>query len=334
MPDAHKYEHVMAFALEHPWAVTPSMRTIIAGILARRMVGQDADPAEIAAALVNRKNLPQPGDQNGAVAIIPVYGVIAPRMNLLSEMSGGTTFEKLTAQLHEAMGNKAVKTIVFDVDSPGGNVAGATEFAREVMKARTKKPIIAQAQYLMASAAYWTMACATEVVAAPSAMVGSVGVYTIHDDVSEALAQLGVKREVISAGKYKAEAMDGFPLSDAARGHIQSLVTDVHERMLGDISKGRGAQIDVVRVGYGQGRSLSAEDALAAGMVDRIATLDETLARVMSAAPTTERAAALAEHTGSTSDTSQEPLQATGQDRAADIRWQTDMERALFELSL
>src|SRR6185436_20260559 len=117
---------------------------VVATILARRVAGDDVDRTAIAAALVDRKNLPQP--RAGSIAIIPVYGVIAPRMNLMSEMSGGTTFEKLTSQLREAVANKSVRTIVLDVDSPGGSVAGNTEFVAEVMRARVKKPIIAVAQ--------------------------------------------------------------------------------------------------------------------------------------------------------------------------------------------
>src|SRR5262245_39007036 len=139
-----RYEHVLSFALEHPWAITPAMRTVIAGILARRISGEEPDEDGIAAALVARSNrgVATTGTEN-TVAVIPAYGVIAPRMNMFSEISGGATFEGLTAQLHDALAVSSVKTIVFDVDSPGGNVAGATEFAREVMKARSQVKVIA-----------------------------------------------------------------------------------------------------------------------------------------------------------------------------------------------
>ena len=324
------YEHVLSFALEHPWAITPSMRSVIADILARRIVGEGADPDAIQAALVNRKNLPQPTG-GGAVAIIPIYGVIAPRMNMLSEMSGGTTFETLTAQLHEALGNKAVKTIVFDVDSPGGNAAGATEFAREVLAARTKKPIVAQAQHLMASAAYWPMACATQIWASPSSHVGSIGIYAMHEDVSEALAKLGVKREVIAAGKFKHEAAGIGPLTDEQRTHIQSLVDSFYDSFIGDISKGRGVAKDDVRKGFGEGRTVPAKQALALGMIDGVCTLNETIARVTSGS-SADVAAAL--ETASSVDTDQEPSPATSQDRLADSRWQERIaiERALLDL--
>jgi signal peptide peptidase SppA len=276
----HTYDHLAAFALEHPWALTAHMRAIVANILARRLAGMDDDDEAIARAQQARESRDITVRGGGLVAVIPLMGVVAPRMNMLSEISGGATFEGLTKQLQAAVADPDVKTIVFDVDSPGGNVAGVSEFAREVLRARAVKPIIAQANHLLASAAYWPMACATEIVATPSALVGSIGVYTLHDDLTGALEQLGIKREVISAGKYKAEAVSGGALSDEARAHMQHLIDGAYNRMVGDIAKGRGVSAAAVRSGYGEGRVLNAEDALAAGLIDRIATLDDTLARV------------------------------------------------------
>lgn len=306
------YEHVLGFALEHPWAVTRPMLAIIAGIISRRMAGQKATDDEIQAALVNRKNLPQPtGD--GSVAIIPIYGVIAPRANMLTDMSGGTTFETLSLQLREAMANKAVKTIIFDVNSPGGNVAGATEFAREVMRARTKKAIIAVAQYQMASAAYWTMAGATQIVAAPSAMVGSIGVFTIHEDLSKALEMEGRTITYISAGKYKVAGNETQPLSKEDAARIQAKVDEPYQQFKGDVSKGRGVPLADVANGYGQGDTVSAAEALSLGMIDAIETLDEAIARATGATAATRQSAQAL-------DTTQELARATVQDRTVDAQ--------------
>src|SRR5262249_39956041 len=173
----------------------------------------------------------------------------------------------------------------FDVDSPGGNVAGATEFAREVLAARAKKTVVAHANYLLASAAYWAMSGATEIVASPSAQVGAIGVLTLHNDISKMLEQMGIKREVLSAGKFKGEGMDGGPLSTEARAHIQDLIDGAYGRFIGDVAKGRGVTPADVRNGFGQGRALAVEAALATGLIDRVATLQDTLARV-GASPT------------------------------------------------
>jgi signal peptide peptidase SppA len=290
MPNAARgYDHVLSFCVDHPWAITRPMLSVIAGILSRRIAGHDLDQAALDAALVNRQKLPQPAG-DGAVAIIPVYGVIAPRINMLSDMSGGTTFETLTAQLREVMGNKTVTTVVFDIDSPGGNVAGMPEFAALVREARAKKPIIAQIQYTGASAAYAIAASCTKIYAAPSAVLGSVGVFTIHEDLSKALEMEGIKITYIAAGKYKVDGNETEPLAKDAEARIRDKVNQAYNRFLKDISAGRGVPVGDVASGYGEGDTVTAADGLALGMIDGIATLDDTLARVMSG-KTDDRAA-------------------------------------------
>jgi signal peptide peptidase SppA len=302
-------------ALE-PWAITKPMLGIVAGILARRMAGTEAADSQVVTRPVSG-SLPT----GTGVAVIPIHGVIAPRMNLLSDISGGATFEEATSQLRDAVAAADVGTIVLDWDSPGGSVAGATEFAREVLRARAVKPVISQANYLMCSAAFWAGACATEVVAAPSAMVGSVGVYTIHEDLSKALDQLGVKLTYISAGKFKVDGNDAEPLSDTARAHMQSIVDAMYTRFVGDVALGRGLTPAAVANGYGQGEAVTADEALSLHMVDRIATLDDTVARALTTPPSVTAAArARALSTTAVLDTPQEPAKATGQDRRRAVR--------------
>lgn len=323
-----RHEHVLGFALDHPWAITPPMLSVVASIIARHVAGQSLSAEQLQAALTDRKNLPQP-TTGGGVAVIPIYGVIAPRLNLLSEFSGGTTFEALTSQLQDAVANKAVKTIVLDINSPGGSVAGATEFAREVLKARTKKPVIAQIQFTGASAAFWAASAATEIQAAPSAFIGSIGVYTAHDDISAALAQLGIKRTFISAGDGKDINNDAAPLSEQSLARIQGLIDSSYARFVGDVVKGRGKGMTADRVTKEWGAHLyGADQALALGMIDGISTLDDTIARVLTPATGPGKPS------GSTADTTQEPLGATVQDLAADATWQNGIDAALLALEL
>lgn len=305
----------------------------VADVLARRIAGQTLTATELEAALTKRDRLPQPS--TGAVAVIPVHGVIVPRGNMFSDVSGATSLDMLTAQLNAALGAEAVDTIVLDIDSPGGSCAGCTEFGRELLKARTKKPIVAVAQYTMASAAYWIASAATEIVASPSAYVGSVGVYTIHDDLSKALEELGIKRTYIAAGKYKVDGNETEPLSDSALEHMQSIVDAAYSRFIGDISRGRGVSKDDVKTKYGQGRILTADDALAAGMVDKIGTLEETIARLMGAQKGTRAARAAVEPSSvPAADTSQEPARVTDQDRTPETRWRARVQQDLLQLSV
>jgi signal peptide peptidase SppA len=316
------YPHVLSFAISHPWAIQREMLSVIAGILARHVAGEAIDHAALEAAMVNRKSLPQP--KRGAVAVIPVHGVLAPRMNMMSEMSGGATYEQLSGQLREAMAMSDVKTVLLDIDSPGGSVAGATELAREILAARTRKPIIAQIQYTGASAAYWLASAATEIIAAPSAQVGSVGVYAAHDDISEALAKVGVKRTYISAGKGKTDGNESEPLSEQALARITASVDESYTRFVNDIVLGRGQGVTAKAIRNDWGAHVyGAVEALSMGMIDKIGTMDETLARFAQAASPSAL-------TASMGGTLQEPARATNQDLTSE----SDLERAVFELSL
>jgi signal peptide peptidase SppA len=324
----NRYAHLVGFALDHPWALTPGMLRIVATILGDRIAGIGPEQHALDAALAARKNdLPQPA--KGGVAIIPMYGVLSPRANMLSESSGGTSFERLSSQLREAAARSDVKTIVIDCDSPGGSCAGASEFAALLRDVRTRKPVIAQANHQMASAAYWVLANATKIHASPSAYVGSIGVFSIHNDLTEALGKVGVKRTFISAGKFKLEGVDGAPLTEEGHAARTEQVTRTYDRMVGDIAKGRGATAAAVRGGYGEGRIVDADKALELGMVDKLCTLDETLDRLLPAGASADLAAL-----HQRDDTAQEPSPATAQDLAADASWQSRIARDLLEWSL
>lgn len=319
-------DRVVAFALEHPWALTAEMRAFIGELLARRIVGQRATEEEIAAAVGARR---QPVNASGGVAVIPIHGVISPRMNLLSQMSGGATCDGISADLSEALATNP-RAIVLDIDSPGGNVAGGHELAREVLAARARVPVIAQSNHLMGSLAYWIGSCATEIVASPSSLVGSVGVYTLYNDISAALEQLGIKRTLIAGGgAYKGEGADGGPLSEEALAHRKSIVTGFAEQFVADVAAGRGVEIGIVRETFGQGRVFRAPEALRVGMVNRIGTLHETIGRlggnVAAPAPVAARTTPPA--------TAQEPpvAAATAQEHAAIVAEQLELVRLLVE---
>lgn len=312
----HSYDHLVGFALASPWAVEPEMLAVIASILGRRLAGHDTT-AEVHA-LANRRELVA---STAGVGVLPMHGVIAPRMNMFSEISGGTTFETATASLREMVAAKDVGTIVIDWDSPGGNVQGATEFAHEMLKARTVKPIISQVHHRMCSAAYWVGSCATEIVCSPSGVVGAVGVYSIHNDLSAALAELGIKRTYLSKGKYKVEGNETEALTDETRERFLAEMEKPYATFIKDVAAGRGVPVASVRAGFGEGRAVQADDALALGMVDRIGTLDDTVTRALCpSAPTAHPSQRLSE--------------VADGDRAASRAWDTDTARKLLQLTL
>jgi signal peptide peptidase SppA len=278
-----KYEHVVAEVFGKPWAIQQEKFAVIAQLVALRASGGRLTEDEIRARLDQAAILAGPRSQAtsyGAIAVIPIRGIITRRANLMSQFSGGTSVEKLTSQFRAALADSSIKAIVFDVDSPGGSVEGIPELADEIYRSRGQKKSIAVANGMAASAAYWLAASAGELVVAPSGAVGSVGVFMEHQDFSKALDQAGIKTTFVSAGKYKVDGNDAEPLSESAREDMQAKVDTFYGMFVKNVARGRRASQDDVRGGFGQGRMVLASAAVKEGMADRVATMDDTLSRL------------------------------------------------------
>jgi signal peptide peptidase SppA len=292
-----KYKHVYAHVIGQPWAILPEKLATICKIL-RTKACEDCDEelseAEIRAH-VGAGPKPRPSTP-GTVAVIPVYGVISKRMNMMTNYSGGTSIEKLTSSFRQAMADSTVKAIVLDVDSPGGTVDGVPELADEILAARDQKKVVAQVDGMAASAAYWLACQASELIVTPSGSVGSIGVFAEHEDLSKALETEGVKVSLISAGKYKTDGNPYEPLSDTARADLQNTVDAFYAMFTKSVAKGRGVSPADVRGGFGEGRLVLAAEAVKLGMADKVATMDQTLSRfgVSAPAPATAGRASLA----------------------------------------
>jgi len=219
----------------------------------------------------------EPRIEPGSVAVLTISGIITHKPSWISLLFGGNSTIELGEVLDNLVENKAVKAIVLDVDSPGGSVSGVQELSQKIFDARSKKPIIAVANSLMASAAYWIGSAAEKVYIIPSGQVGSVGVYAVHVDTSVADERAGYKYTIIDAGKHKTELTETEPLSDEARGYLQHQIDSYYKKFISDVARNRGVSPSKVLQDYGQGRVLVAEDAAGVGMVDGIATLDEVI---------------------------------------------------------
>ena len=264
------------------WAILPEYRHIAAGLFRwtdDEIEARVREMAYAAASPESRKTAPaRPG-----IAVIPVHGVMEHRAGIFTALGFGTSTADLRSAIARLGANEDVNGIVLDIDSPGGEVEGLTEIAATIRAVRENKPVIASANTMAASAAYWLGSQASEFVAAPSASVGSIGVFGAHEDISGLLEQEGVKVELISAGAYKTEDSQLGPLSDEARAHKQSLVDGYYDMFVNDVAAGRGVSPEAVESGYGQGRMLLAQRAREAGMIDGIETLDATVGRLAGA---------------------------------------------------
>lgn len=268
---------------ETPWAILPAKLAEIRRFLFSRISGVEISVAEREALLLKAESQ-QRYQQQGSVAVIPVFGTISQRLNMLSAYSGGTSTEILGKQIREAVADPNISAIILNVDSPGGTVSGLPELHSLIMEARSAKPIVAVVNAMSASAAYWITSAASEISITPSGEAGSIGVYAMHVDESAALEQEGVKVTFVYAAKYKVEANPYEPLTEEAAAAIQADVDKYYSMFVRDVAKGRGVPVADVKANFGEGRMLLAGDAKAAGLADRIESLDQAVSRLSKAA--------------------------------------------------
>jgi HK97 family phage major capsid protein len=260
------------------WAIQESKLEEICAFLELRAAGGSLSADEVRALTSSNRN--GKVQSRGGVVVIPVTGSITQRANMLTEYSGGTSTEKLGAQIDAALNSQDVRAIVLDVDSPGGNVSGVPELAEKIYAARGDKKIVAVVNSLMASGAYWIGSSADEVVITPSGMIGSIGVLWVHTEFSEMDAAMGIANTIIRAGLHKAEANSMEPLPDGARERMQTMVDDYYDQFVAAVARNRRTTPDAVRKGYGQGDVLTAQRAVTAGLADRVATLEQVLSEL------------------------------------------------------
>ena len=169
-----------------PWATTSDTLENIINIAKR----QNANPEAIAAQLGRKLQNTYAVSVRNNVAVIPIHGPLFRYANLFTVISGATSYELLARDFNEALENQEVKAILFDIDSPGGEVNGCSELADMIYQARGKKPIIAYASGNCCSGAYWIAAACDEIVVTDTALVGSIGVVAVYERQDELILKL------------------------------------------------------------------------------------------------------------------------------------------------
>jgi len=221
---------------------------------------------------------------DGRIAVIPVMGAIANRAH-----SMGTGADRIGAMVDDAVNSARVDGIVFDMHTPGGTVMGIPELAEKIYQAGKVKPTASVANGLMASAGYWAGAAANETVVTPSGEIGGVGILALHEDHTADLEAKGIKVTEFSAGKYKTDGAPWKALTEEDAAYMDGRVQAAYDWFAKDVARFRNTTPAAVRGGYGEGRALTAKEAVAAGLADRIDSLEGTIARMAAATASKRR---------------------------------------------
>jgi len=273
------------------WAIMPerihSMMTRMAQVAART--------EDDAAANVTARRSVSFDRIKGGIAVIPIHNEIVQHADFWSDVFGMATVDGVGAMLDTAINDDSVGAVVLRVDSPGGSVYGIDELSAKIYGYRGTKPIIAVADSLMASAAYYVASAADQIVVTPGGEIGSVGVVAMHVDYSEMLKAEGIKPTVITAGPYKWEANPYQPLGDEAKAAVQARVDEYYEAFIDALARNRGASRTKVKKDFGGGRVVGASAAVQQGMADVVAPFDRVIRDMLPKTKTMSRNAAALE---------------------------------------
>ena len=233
-----------------------------------------------------RLTLPEPSSNpllsvEDGIGIIRIHGPLMRDPDLISSLLfGATDMNQVAEAIQEAVAQDAVKSILLDIDSPGGTVNGTPELAQAVADAAKLKSIHAFSAGQMCSAAYWIASQCDAVYATPSARVGSIGVMLPFIDSAEKFRSQGLKVEVFAAGKFKGMGTPGVSLSEEQRALIQSDIEEVAaDFKTAVLARGRKIPDEAM-----EGQSFSARKAQRFNLAGTVKSRDEVIARLRSIA--------------------------------------------------
>lgn len=216
------------------------------------------------------------------IAFVEVRGELVSE-NGIGPMSGFTGYDGIRAQVLAADADPNVRGIVLDIDSPGGEVSGLYECAAALMARRGKKPMRAVIRGVGASAACALSVCADpgEVTIHELGLGGSIGTIMMHVDYSQAMAQDGVAVTMIMSGSHKADGNAFEPLPDNVRARLQALCDQANDKFIAHVAMARGLDPSAVR--DQQAQIYQGEEAVAAGLADKVMSWDDSIAEFTAA---------------------------------------------------
>ncbi len=218
----------------------------------------------------------RPGkDGAGTIAIVSVTGAIGGRG---SALHGDGTLEFVSQQLRAAGNDKNVKAVILQVDSPGGGLSASDQIHHEIELLKEKGlPVLAWAGGMMASGGYYISVAADEIMASPTATLGSIGVIMRYFQVQEMLGKIGVSVNPITSGPHKDIGSPFREMTPEEEKILQKYVDISYQRFVEIVAKGRKIAADRVSE-IADGRIFGPDQAKSDGLIDSIGYIEDAIA--------------------------------------------------------
>lgn len=287
---AHRLPHLAQRLFNRPMMIHPAKAEIITAALADRfgvahlLRGPGTEPVALVPMQVDGEPTPEGAYEVVAgVGVIPIEGTLVAKLGCLSPWSGMTGYDGIRQNFLAALDDPAVRGIVLDIDSPGGEVAGVFDLADTIWQARGVKPIWAILTECAYSAAYALASAADRIIVPRTGGTGSIGVVCLHVDWSRAFDQAGLTVTLIRSGERKFEGNEYEPLSKPALAALQADVDEISALFCATVARNRGIDADAVR--DLQGATFLGAGGVAIGLADACQAPDEAFADLLAQYP-------------------------------------------------
>lgn len=258
---------------------SPSNRDSASSRGSRNASGRGQGPsASVPALYPDQSRLGPVGYRQGAIGVINVVGLMGFELED-NGLCTGTPHADIIESIRSAAEDPVVERVLIDVHSGGGCVAGITDLARAVDDLAAIKPVVGFAHDAACSAAYWLLSGCTEIVATPTAEVGSIGVIVVAEDSSRMHSHLGIRPVVVSSGGSKAFFVPGTKIGEEATAELRAVVDHLATIFFGRVKATRG--VSWAQMAQWDGKCFRGREMISAGLVDRIELTEDLHKRLL-----------------------------------------------------
>lgn len=205
------YPHIARTVFSEPWLITAAGHHAVASLVKSRILNAPVAERAPGVGICGDKVEVEQAEIIGDIMHIPIGGIIGQRLSGLDRGSGAVDVLDIGKELEQAEEDPRVRSILLDIDSPGGTVSGVPELADLI--AQIDKPIYSYTSGQMCSAAYWLAAASDGIFCTRTANIGSIGVYIPWMDITEYYKSEGVAVKLFASGKYKGMGYPGTSLT-------------------------------------------------------------------------------------------------------------------------
>ena len=218
-----------------------------------------------------------PKDKSGnIVAVYYASGEIYDGDESRSSMDDGIWSDKVIRDLRKLKDDDDVKAVVLRVNSPGGSAYGSEQIWHAVSELKKEKPVIVSMGDYAASGGYYISCVADSIVAEPTTLTGSIGIFGMYPNVKGLTDKIGLSFDVVKTNAYSDFGTMSRPLNDGEKSLMQMTINEGYETFVGRCADGRKMSKEAIKK-VAEGRVWTGEKAKKLGLVDELGGIDKAL---------------------------------------------------------